>query len=160
MASDELLLELAEEGICSLRFYTWAEPTVSLGYFQNSSLLSNSQELKMLPWVRRATGGEALVHHHELTYALGLPLDIAGQKSTLWQEKMHLIIQKALLLLGVSLPEINLPELRNDPSNLLCFHHHVFHHLQYQFFFYLILIKVLLVQDHVDFLKFLYFYFL
>ena len=124
MASDELLLELAEEGICSLRFYTWAEPTVSLGYFQPSSLLSNSQELKILPWVRRATGGEALVHHHELTYALGLPLDIAGQKSTLWQEKMHLIIQKALLLLGVSLPEINLPELRNDPSNLLCFHHH------------------------------------
>ncbi len=124
MASDELLLELAEEGICSLRFYTWAEPTVSLGYFQSASLLANSKELKTLPWVRRATGGEALVHHHELTYALGLPLIIAGQKSTLWQEKMHLVIQKSLLLLGVSLPEINLPEQRNDPSNLLCFHHH------------------------------------
>ena len=124
MASDELLLELAEEGICSLRFYTWAEPTVSLGYFQPSSLLSNSPELKKLPWVRRATGGEALVHHHELTYALGLPLDLAGQKSTLWQEKMHFIIQKALFILGVSLPEINLPEQRNDPTNLLCFHHH------------------------------------
>lgn len=124
MASDELLLELAEEGICSLRFYTWAEPTVSLGYFQSASLLANSKELKTLPWVRRATGGEALVHHHELTYALGLPLIIAGQKSTIWQEKMHLVIQKSLLLLGVSLPEINLPEQRNDPSNLLCFHHH------------------------------------
>lgn len=124
MASDELLLELAEKGICAVRFYTWAEPTVSLGYFQSASLLANSKELKTLPWVRRATGGEALVHHHELTYALGLPLIIAGQKSTLWQEKMHLIIQKALLLLGVSLPEINLPEQRNDPSNLLCFHHH------------------------------------
>lgn len=124
MASDELLLELAEEGICSLRFYTWAEPTVSLGYFQSASLLANSKELKTLPWVRRATGGEALVHHHELTYALGLPLIIAGQKSTIWQEKMHLVIQKSLLLLGVSLSEINLPEQRNDPSNLLCFHHH------------------------------------
>lgn len=124
MASDELLLELAEEGICSLRFYTWAEPTVSLGYFQSSSHLLNSKELNTLPWIRRATGGEALVHHHELTYALGLPLNIAGQKSTLWQEKMHLIIQKALSLLGVSLPEINLPEQRNDPTNLLCFHHH------------------------------------
>lgn len=100
MASDELLLELAEEGICSLRFYTWTEPTVSLGYFQSSSHLLNSKELNALPWIRRATGGEALVHHHELTYALGLPLNIAGQKSTLWQEKMHLIIQKALSRLG------------------------------------------------------------
>lgn len=124
MASDELLLELAEEGVCSLRFYTWLEPTVSLGYFQFASHLLESNELKGLPWVRRATGGEALVHHHELTYALGLPLNIAGQKVTLWQEKMHLIIQHALVHLGVSLPDINLPEQRNDPNNLLCFHHH------------------------------------
>ncbi|NBR05027.1 MAG: lipoate--protein ligase family protein [Planctomycetes bacterium] len=124
MASDEVLLELAEEGVCSLRFYTWAEPTVSLGYFQSTSCLLNSKELKNLPWVRRATGGEALVHDHELTYALGLPLKLAGQKSTLWQEKMHVIIQKALSRMGVSMPEINLPEQRNDPTNLLCFHHH------------------------------------
>ncbi len=124
MATDELLLELAEKEICSLRFYTWTEPTVSLGYFQSSSLITNSETLKVLPWVRRTTGGEALVHHHELTYALGMPLKIAGHKSTVWQEKIHLVIREALSNLGVIQSEINLPEQRNDPGKLLCFHHH------------------------------------
>ena len=35
MAVDEALLEAAAaEGQCTLRFYQWAEPTLSLGYFQ------------------------------------------------------------------------------------------------------------------------------
>ena len=35
MAVDETLLEAAAaEGQCTLRFYQWAEPTLSLGYFQ------------------------------------------------------------------------------------------------------------------------------
>ena len=36
MAVDEVLLEsAAEQGICSLRFYGWSQPTLSLGYFQS-----------------------------------------------------------------------------------------------------------------------------
>ena len=34
MALDEVLLEKAAQGQASLRFYQWASPTVSLGYFQ------------------------------------------------------------------------------------------------------------------------------
>ena len=35
MAADEALLETASDrGLASLRFYTWTEPTLSLGYFQ------------------------------------------------------------------------------------------------------------------------------
>lgn len=123
MASDELVLELAEEGLSTLRFYTWNEPTVSLGYFQPYSLLSSSTHLSGLPWVRRATGGEALVHHHELTYALGLPLEIAGQKTSHWQAKIHIAIQRALASMGITSTTMNHPELRNDPTHLLCFHH-------------------------------------
>ncbi len=123
MASDELVLELVEQSSPTLRFYTWNEPTVSLGYFQPYSLLSRSTLLSGLPWVRRATGGEALVHHHELTYALGLPLEIAGQKTAHWQAKMHIVIQRALVSMGVTTTAMNLLELRSDPTRLLCFHH-------------------------------------
>ena len=36
MAVDEVLLEsAAENGQCTLRFYQWSEPTLSLGYFQH-----------------------------------------------------------------------------------------------------------------------------
>ena len=35
MAVDEaLLIDAAENGIATLRFYSWSEPTLSLGYFQ------------------------------------------------------------------------------------------------------------------------------
>ena len=35
LARDEALLHSASDrGVASLRFYTWTEPTLSLGYFQ------------------------------------------------------------------------------------------------------------------------------
>ena len=37
MALDEALLEAAKtDGVATLRFYTWQEPTLSLGYFQRA----------------------------------------------------------------------------------------------------------------------------
>src|SRR5262249_35711609 len=66
VADDEALLEsAAATGRPALRFYTWDPPTLSLGYFQPFA-----DRLPGLPVVRRMTGGGAIVHHHELTYAL------------------------------------------------------------------------------------------
>ena len=81
MARDEAMLtRAAESGVASLRFYAWSEPTLSLGYFQPAAdRLTPPRD--RLPWVRRATGGAALVHHHELTYAFALP---AGRE---WQPR-------------------------------------------------------------------------
>src|SRR5436853_2225235 len=74
MAADEAMLETASErGLASLRFYTWTEPTVSLGYFQPSEGREQVPNLAALAWVRRSTGGAAIVHHHELTYSFALP---------------------------------------------------------------------------------------
>ena len=67
MAADEALLECASAGVASLRFYTWTEATVSLGYFQPAAAREQVADLARLPWVRRSTGGAAIVHHHELT---------------------------------------------------------------------------------------------
>lgn len=69
MAADELLLDRAAAGVAALRFYTWSPPTLSLGYFQPAA-----ERIPGLPWVRRASGGAAILHGDgDLTYALAVP---------------------------------------------------------------------------------------
>jgi len=74
MAVDEALLKSASDnGQITLRLYEWAEPTLSLGYFQKSAdraLHSASLDCAM---VRRSSGGGAILHDRELTYSLSLP---------------------------------------------------------------------------------------
>src|SRR5436853_407132 len=103
MAADETLLASAQAGVASLRFYGWTQATLSLGYFQPASVSVAAPLLSDLPWVRRCTGGEALVHHLELTYALALPQGISWQsRQQSWLCRMHRIIAAALAALGVS----------------------------------------------------------
>ncbi|MFN9717613.1 MAG: biotin/lipoate A/B protein ligase family protein [Planctomycetota bacterium] len=73
MAMDEALLELgAGRDFCVCRIYQWAEPTVSLGYFQ-ASQAEQVSPFPELPTVRRLSGGGAILHDHELTYSCILP---------------------------------------------------------------------------------------
>ena len=103
MAIDEALLETAAvAGLASLRFYGWTTPTVSLGYFQTAASRLNDPLLADLPFVRRPTGGDALVHHHELTYALTLPGGTPWQKrGESWIQRMHGILRAALASLNI-----------------------------------------------------------
>src|SRR5262245_45487574 len=101
MALDEVLLEAAVAGMASLRFYRWAAPTVSLGYFQPADAIAILPRLAGLPLVRRASGGATLVHDDELTYALALPAGFAWQpKGQSWICRMHSIIAAALAQFG------------------------------------------------------------
>lgn len=59
----------------TLRFYRWSEPTLSLGYFQSIANRSEHVASGHLAVVRRASGGGAIIHDHELTYSLILPTD-------------------------------------------------------------------------------------
>lgn len=74
MATDEALLLVMEQnpGEPVLRLYSWETPTLSLGYRQ--SLLIEEwnalKEGKQLNLVRRPTGGGAVLHDRELTYAV------------------------------------------------------------------------------------------
>ena len=122
MGADHALLESAAAGVASLRFYGWQEPTLSLGYFQPSVPARAYPRLGELAWLRRPSGGAALVHHHELTYALALPPGAMWQPpGTPWLLRMHTILQSALAGLGV---ETNLCDEERKLGNVLCFLHH------------------------------------
>jgi lipoyl(octanoyl) transferase len=121
MAADEAMLETASQGIASLRFYQWSEPTLSLGYFQPQSVRQSDALLERLPFVRRATGGATLVHHHELTYGLALPNGEPWQsRGESWLARMHSILAAALARLGATVDIVG-PENRRKLGEALCF---------------------------------------
>src|SRR5207248_2853500 len=94
MAADEVLLEGAAAGAASFRVYEWAEPTLSLGYFQAAAVRKSDPLLETLPYVRRASGGATLVHDRELTYALTLPAGAPWQRrGESWVRRMHDILR-------------------------------------------------------------------
>ena len=68
MELDLALLAAAEAGEGPfLRLYAWDGPWVSLGYFQKGPVREG------IAVVRRPTGGKALLHDRDLTYAVALP---------------------------------------------------------------------------------------
>jgi lipoate-protein ligase A len=122
MAADEVLLETATAGVASLRFYGWSQPTISLGYFQAEAACRASPHLGDLAWVRRTSGGAALVHHLEVTYALALPAGPPWQKhGQSWLRRMHVILTDALASLGVY---VNACDEERKMGDVLCFLHH------------------------------------
>ncbi len=102
MAADEAMLESAAGGVASLRFYGWGEPTLSLGYFEPAADRLADPLLARLAWVRRSTGGAAIVHHspHEVTYSFALPAEKAKSEEP-WSCRMHHILQRVFSARGV-----------------------------------------------------------
>jgi lipoate-protein ligase A len=97
MAADEVMLESAAAGLASMRFYQWSVPTLSLGYFQRAADRMTDRRHAGLPWVRRATGGGAIVHDGDLTYAIALPKDWAKVHSPAdWHCRIHRAFAKVL----------------------------------------------------------------
>jgi len=77
MALDEALLESVAAGrsLPVLRLYGWQPPTVTLGYFQKAEAAVNLEACRRLGLdvVRRITGGRAVLHDREVTYAVISP---------------------------------------------------------------------------------------
>ena len=77
MRRDEALLTEAAAGAPpALRLYRWSCPTLTLGHGQTAGDITDPGALANLgiPWVRRPTGGRALLHlPDELTYAFAAP---------------------------------------------------------------------------------------
>jgi lipoate-protein ligase A len=76
MDSDTSLVEnlLHGSGFPTLRLYTWKPWAISLGYNQDSSELDGAFCKEVgIDVVRRPTGGRAILHAEELTYAVAMP---------------------------------------------------------------------------------------
>lgn len=95
MALDEALWRsFAKLGRPTLRLYSWARPTVSLGYAQRASACDLEACARLgLDLVRRPTGGRAVLHDNELTYSL---IHSVGGLGGVWES--HRLIAEALAL--------------------------------------------------------------
>jgi lipoate-protein ligase A len=69
MAIDEALLETAK--IPAVRFYGWARPSVSFGYFGKVAEATQTAEGREI--VRRWTGGGIVLHGEDFTYSIVIP---------------------------------------------------------------------------------------
>jgi lipoate-protein ligase A len=111
MAVDEAILEGVGSGesLPTLRLYAWEPACLSLGYAQPLSdvdlprLHSHGWEL-----VRRPTGGRAVLHTDELTYAVIAPLNEPRVAGTVLESyhRLALALVEALNLLSVPV-EVN-----------------------------------------------------
>jgi lipoyl(octanoyl) transferase len=141
MAVDEALLQevTADQSsrLTYLRFFQWAYPTLSLGFSQKAARVIdfNFCRKRGIEWVRRITGGKAVLHHKELTYsivsndALFFPLQDIG--------KIYKRIAQALVLgfrhLGIETRLAGEADSRNQmlrsPATSACFavsnHHEI-----------------------------------
>ncbi|MFO0840723.1 MAG: hypothetical protein U1D55_19625 [Phycisphaerae bacterium] len=103
MARDEHLLHAHDSP--AIRIYAWRPPTISLGYFQPfSAIEALPAELRALAVVRRLTGGGAILHDREVTYALtlGAALPIARQSPASLYALVHECWRAALARHGVA----------------------------------------------------------
>lgn len=78
MAIDHAIMEAVAEGRVppTLRLYAWEPPCLSLGYTQPASDVDRNR-LQACGWqfVRRLTGGRAILHTDELTYSVTVQAD-------------------------------------------------------------------------------------
>ncbi len=78
----------------TLRFYTWSEPTISLGYHQRHY----PEHWRSLVWqdspvdlVKRPTGGRGVLHQGDLTYAL-IGSGFVGKRVEVYQQICQFLI--------------------------------------------------------------------
>lgn len=118
-ADVQLLDEVANGATPALRLYTWAQPMLSIGRFQDvTDVDSTACDRLGVRVVRRPTGGAALLHGADLTYSVVMPLP-AGRDGAVHQ--MYELIAHALIA-GLELMGVHAAIARNDgPPGPVCF---------------------------------------
>jgi len=102
MSIDYSLLRRAQEGIAFLRLYRWSPPCLSFGRNEPATRRYDVAEItrRGLDSVRRPTGGRAVWHDAELTYAVTAPDSTFGTLRESYNI-IHATIAAALRRLGV-----------------------------------------------------------
>lgn len=124
MAVDHALMARAREGRPCLRLYGWAPPCLSFGRNQRARDRYRREELRRrgADVVRRPTGGRAVYHHRELTYAVAAPAGLWGGLRDSYR-RINRALSRALRELGVdaALQEERGRDRSPGPSTRACF---------------------------------------
>jgi len=101
MAIDWALLRHAQEGSAFLRLYRWSPPCLSFGRNEPATSRYDVERIRALgmDMVRRPTGGRAVWHEHELTYAVAAPSDLFGSLKEAYIS-IHRVLAVGLRALG------------------------------------------------------------
>lgn len=114
-------LKQGEEGRGHFRIYAWEKPTLSLGKHQVLSPIIRKQcESKLIPIVRRPTGGRAVLHANELTYCIVMPCSSMEDSRKAYQD-IHTFFLDALSILDIKY--LDFAKAHAD------FHEHYKHHI-------------------------------
>lgn len=120
MAVDEFLwLSTQDSGQAWLRFYQWAEPAITIGYFD--PFFKDER-----PVIRRLTGGGQVEHGEDVTFCLTLPADCLGSELSTSEryQRIHQVVYEVLLAAGVVGLQLNNRDedvKREDSKRLPCF---------------------------------------
>lgn len=106
MAVDLALLRMAARPTHRggyLRLYRWAPPSLSLGRHEPARRRYDPLAIRRLGLntVRRPTGGRAVWHEHEVTYAVAGPADMFGSLADAYI-RIHALLRDALWRLGAA----------------------------------------------------------
>jgi lipoate-protein ligase A len=121
MAIDQDLLErAAESSIPTLRLYRWNPPCLSFGRNEPASQCYDRAQVERLgiDVVRRPTGGRAVWHEHEVTYAVAAPIDAFASLRGAYRA-IHETLAAALRSLGADVvlaPDRRLTRPPLDPT--------------------------------------------
>lgn len=126
MAIDEALLHFHSKKAIppTIRFYGWERPSLTVGHFQNVEKTINFAGIKKhrCDFVRRLTGGNAVLHDNELTYSIivseahpKIPQSINEAYFVLGQG-----ILQGYLHLGIH-AEFALPDFKQRDRSAVCF---------------------------------------
>ena len=103
MSLDQAMLARAARGERWLRLYRWAPHCLSFGRHEPAARRYDRERIEALGLdvVRRPTGGRAVWHGDELTYAVALPAEELGGLRAAYLE-IHRMLLDALRRLGVA----------------------------------------------------------
>ena len=112
MARDQGLLDLAErDHRAVLRLYRWEPWCISFGRNEPAARRYDRDAIETagLDSVRRPTGGRAVWHARELTYAVAAPVEVFGSLRNAYRD-IHLMLSRAVQRLGA------IPTLAANPT--------------------------------------------
>ncbi len=126
MALDESMAAWVAQGRVpsTLRIYGWSRRTISIGRFQSASDLDlAATQAQGVEVVRRPTGGRALLHAEEVTYALALPRDHALVSGGVLEAYRHISqgLAAALDHLGLQADPLTSRQIPPTPHSAACF---------------------------------------